>query len=91
MGDTIRNIFLTLIKTEVNGGDVMMILKKNMSYVESVVRVLIGGSIIAIGLYFDSLWGLIGIIPVLSGAVSFCPIYKFLKIDKFGPNLERAN
>lgn len=69
----------------------MMILKKNMSYVESVIRVLIGGSIIAIGLYFDSLWGLLGIIPVLSGAASFCPVYKYLKIDKFGPNLERAN
>ena len=67
-----------------------MFLKKNLGNVESTIRVLIGGIIIATGLYFDSLWGLIGIIPVLSGATSFCPIYKYINIDK-GTPVERAN
>lgn len=67
-----------------------MFLKKNLGNTESIIRVLIGGVIIATGFYVDSLWGLIGIIPVLSGATSFCPIYKFMNVDK-GTPIERAN
>jgi len=68
-----------------------MILKKNVGYVDSIIRVVIGASIVGIGLYFDSMWGLVGLIPVFSGAVSFCPVYKWLSIDTAKPNVERAN
>jgi len=67
-----------------------MFLKKNLGNLESIIRVLFGGIIIAAGIYFDSLWGLIGIIPVISGATSFCPIYQYMNIDK-GTRIERAN
>ncbi|TVR34444.1 MAG: DUF2892 domain-containing protein [Balneolaceae bacterium] len=68
-----------------------MILKKNVGYVDSIVRVVVGASIVGIGLYFDSMWGLVGLIPVFSGAVSFCPVYRWLSIDTAKPNVERAN
>jgi hypothetical protein len=68
-----------------------MILKKNVGYVDSIIRVVIGALIVGIGLYFDSMWGLVGLIPVVSGAVSFCPVYKALSIDTAKPNVERAN
>jgi hypothetical protein len=68
-----------------------MILKKNVGYVDSIVRVIIGAMIVGIGLYFDSWWGFLGLIPVFSGAVSFCPIYRMLNMDTSRPNTERAN
>ncbi len=68
-----------------------MILKKNVGYTDSIIRVIIGALIVGLGLYFDSYWGFIGLIPVFSGAVSFCPIYQLLKMDTSKPNIERAN
>jgi hypothetical protein len=68
-----------------------MILKKNVGYLDSIIRVLIGTLIVAAGLYFDSWWGFLGLIPVFSGGVSFCPVYKWLGIETVNPNAERAN
>lgn len=68
-----------------------MILKKNVGNLDSIIRVTIGAIIMAIGLYVDSYWGFLGLIPVISGGVSFCPIYKKLGITTTNPNLEREN
>lgn len=68
-----------------------MILKKNVGYIDSIVRVFLGAVIVAIGLYFESYWGFIGLIPVISGAVSFCPIYRIFNASTLGPGLEREN
>lgn len=68
-----------------------MILKKNVGYVDSIIRVTVGALIVGAGLYFENWWGFLGLIPVISGAVSFCPIYRLLKIDTTDPNSERAN
>lgn len=68
-----------------------MILKKNVGNMDSIIRVVLGTLIIALGLYFDSYWGFIGLIPVISGAISFCPIYRVLRMSTMDPNLEREN
>lgn len=68
-----------------------MILKKNIGYTESVVRVVIGSLIVAAGLYVDSYLGFIGLIPVISGAISFCPLYRFMNMSTMNPTLEREN
>ena len=68
-----------------------MILKKNVGYVDSIIRVIVGAMIVGIGLYFDSWWGFLGLIPVFSGVVSFCPVYRMLNMDTSRPNAERAN
>jgi len=68
-----------------------MIIKKNVGYMESILRVILGTFIVALGIYFDSYWGFIGLIPVFSGAVSFCPVYRYMNISTLNPNLEREN
>ncbi|WP_069132710.1 YgaP family membrane protein [Rhodohalobacter halophilus] len=68
-----------------------MILKKNVGYIDSVIRVLIGALIVGAGLYFDNFWGFLGLILVFSGTASFCPIYQLLKLETTKPNIERAN
>lgn len=68
-----------------------MILKKNVGYLDSVLRVILGALIVAAGFYFDTYWGFLGFILVFSGGVSFCPVYRALGIETALPNIEREN
>lgn len=36
--------------------------------------------IILIGIRYDTLWGLIGIIPLATGLFSWCPVYRLFGI-----------
>jgi len=69
----------------------MMILKKNVGNTDSIIRVVVGALIVILGLYFENFWGFLGFILVFSGAVSFCPVYRLLKMETTKPNIERAN
>lgn len=46
-----------------------------MSKMERIIRVVMALVIFGVGLYFSSWWGLIGLIPLLTGAFGFCPLY----------------
>ena len=68
-----------------------MILKKNVGYMDSVLRVILGALIVTAGFYFNTYWGLLGLILVFSGGVSYCPIYRVLGMETTAPNIEREN
>lgn len=53
----------------------------NIGRVEQVIRVLIGIAILAVGWYYQSWWGLIGLIPLITGIVRFCPLWRVLGIS----------
>jgi len=40
-----------------------------------------GVAIIAAGFYFQSWWGAIGIVPLMTGALRWCPPYQLLGIS----------
>jgi len=44
-------------------------------------RIVLGLVIIAIGFNYGSYWGLIGLIPLLTGIVGFCGLYSVLGIN----------
>lgn len=50
-------------------------MKKNTSLADRIIRVLLGVAIIATGVIFETLWGIVGIIPLVSGLSGFCPLY----------------
>lgn len=50
-------------------------MKVNIGTVDRVGRVIVGLAIIGAGIYFRSWWGLIGLAPLLTAAVRFCPAY----------------
>ena len=55
---------------------------KNLGSIDRVLRVILG--LVLLGLYFfgpQTPWGLIGIIPILTATVGFCPAYLPLKIS----------
>lgn len=48
---------------------------------ERIIRVVAGLAIIAWAFYAKNWWGLIGIIPLLTGLVGWCPPYALLGIN----------
>jgi hypothetical protein len=56
-------------------------MKCNVGGADRVFRVVIGLAILALGLYFRTWWGLIGIAPLLTAVFGYCPAYGPLKIN----------
>ena len=48
---------------------------------ERLLRIIVGVVIIGLGLYFQSWWGVVGLIPLLTGLFRFCPLYKMLGMN----------
>ena len=45
-----------------------------MKMTERIIRIVIAFAIFGIGFYFESLWGLLGLIPLLTGVFGVCPL-----------------
>ena len=50
-------------------------MKKNVGSIDRGLRIVAGLSVGGLGIYFQSWWGLIGIIPITTGLLSWCPAY----------------
>ncbi|MEI6847192.1 MAG: DUF2892 domain-containing protein [Chlorobiaceae bacterium] len=59
-------------------------MQKNLGQNDKIIRVVIGIAIIAVGVINCSWWGAVGIIPLLTAFVGFCPLYTLLKISTGG-------
>ena len=47
----------------------------NVGGADRIVRILAGLVIIGLGVYFKSWWGAVGIIPLGTGLIRWCPAY----------------
>lgn len=56
-------------------------MKKNVGSIDKVFRIVIGLAIIAAGVYFQSWWGAIGVLPIVTAMMGWCPPYAMLGID----------
>ena len=57
-------------------------MKQNIHNVERVIRVLLG--LIILSLVFvgpETLWGLVGLLPIATGLIGWCPPYQLLGIS----------
>ncbi|WP_319823061.1 YgaP family membrane protein [Mangrovitalea sediminis] len=50
-------------------------MKCNVGKTDRTLRVVVGIVIVAAGVYFQSWWGAIGVIPIFTGATGWCPAY----------------
>ncbi len=50
-------------------------MKKNVGTVDKTIRVILGIIILALGIWKSSWWGLIGLIPIVTALIGFCPAY----------------
>ena len=53
----------------------------NIGKTDRTIRLFAGVAIIAAGLYYQSWWGVIGIVPLLTGTLRWCPPYQLLGIS----------
>ena len=53
----------------------------NIGKTDRMIRYIIGVAIIAAGFYYQSWWGAIGILPLITGTLRWCPPYQLLGIN----------
>ena len=50
-------------------------MKANVGSVDRALRILVGLVVLGAGYYYQSWWGLVGLVPLLTGVFRFCPAY----------------
>ncbi|MGZ3418639.1 MAG: YgaP family membrane protein [Polyangiales bacterium] len=54
----------------------------NEGFVDRFMRVVLGIALIALVFFGPkTLWGLVGIVPLLTGAIGFCPLYRVVGLS----------
>ena len=56
-------------------------MKNNVGKTDKIIRIIMGLAIGGLGIYFKSWFGLIGIVPVLTALINWCPLYAPFKIN----------
>ncbi len=56
-------------------------MKTNLGGIDRIIRIIIGLLIGIAGLYYQNWWGLVGLIPLLTGLFNYCPVYSLFKIN----------
>lgn len=57
----------------------------NVGGLDRILRIIAGLLIIALGLYFQSWWGAVGAVPLLTGIIGICPAYLPFKLSTCKP------
>jgi len=56
-------------------------MKKNVGSVDRLIRLIVGLVTLGIGYYYQSWWGAIGAVMLLTAAIGWCPPYAIFKIS----------
>lgn len=56
-------------------------IKQNVGIIDKIIRIILGVSILSLGIIYNTWLGLIGLIPLVTGLTRWCPIYSLLKIS----------
>lgn len=50
-------------------------MKKNVGSVDRIIRFVIGLAIVIWGIVAQSWWGIIGLVPIFTASINWCPLY----------------
>lgn len=53
----------------------------NVGSVDKVIRIVLGLAILVIGYLNESWWGLVGLVPIVTAFLGFCPAYSLLGVS----------
>ena len=54
---------------------------RNIGKTDRTLRFVVAVLIILAGIYFQSWWGLVAVLPLITSYAGFCPLYKLLGIN----------
>lgn len=53
----------------------------NVGKTDRIIRLLLGGAIVALGVIYQNWWGMLGAIPVTTALLGWCPLYAVFGIS----------
>lgn len=56
-------------------------MKANVGNTDRIIRFVLGAVIIVVGLYFKSWWGVVGLVPIITGLLNYCPAYNLIGVS----------
>lgn len=59
----------------------MEVMKANVGSADKIVRIVAGVAAMGAGFYFQSWWGALGLVPLATAVLNFCPLYTLLGIN----------
>lgn len=65
-------------------------MKTNVGSNDRILRHLAGFAILGIGFYFKSWWGLVGLGPILTATIRFCPAHLPFGLNTCGTKIDRG-
>ena len=60
-------------------------MKKNIGRIDRYARIILGIAAIVAGIAFQSWWGALGLIPLVTAFVRWCPAYSIFRINTCNP------
>jgi hypothetical protein len=62
------------------------LLQRNIATWERVLRVVVGAAVLSLTFWGpQSLWGLVGLVPLVTGLVGTCPLYAMIGFGTYRP------
>ncbi len=55
-------------------------MQKNVGKTDTIIRIVLAVIIGALGVYYSTWWGLLGLIPLLTGILGLCPLYMLIGV-----------
>ena len=56
-------------------------MKANIGSADKIIRIILGVVIIALGFYYQTWWGAVCLVPLLTASMNFCPAYNLIGIS----------
>ncbi len=56
-------------------------MKPNVGNLDKWIRIILGVAVIVLGFIFQSWWGLVGLVLLLTGFLNYCPIWGLLGVS----------
>lgn len=50
-------------------------MKCNVGKADKIIRLILGAGIVGAGVYYNSWWGAVGIVPIATALMGWCPAY----------------
>ncbi len=53
----------------------------NIGSIDRLLRIIVGVTILGLGYYHQTWWGLVGLVPLLTASIRFCPLYSLVGMN----------